>query len=309
MPLDPQAKAILDLLESQGGPQLHEMPVPLARQAMSAMAGLQPSVIEVAKVEDRKIPGPAGDLPARVYTPAGTAPFPVLVYFHGGGWVLGGLDTHDGTCRDLANRARCVVVSVDYRLAPENKFPAAAEDCYAATVWAARNAASIGGDPSRIAIGGDSAGGNLTAVVALMARDRKGPKLCFQLLIYPVTDSACDTPSYTENAEGYLLSREAMLWFWNHYTRDERDKVDPQAAPLRAENVGGTAPALVITAELDPLRDEGEAYARRLEAAGVPVKLSRYDGMIHGFFGMTALVDQAKAAMDEAAGALRQAFE
>jgi acetyl esterase len=233
----------------------------------------------------------------------------VLVYFHGGGWVLGGLETHDGVCRGLANGAACVVVSVDYRLAPENKFPAAAEDCYAAAAWVAKHAPVIGGDPRRIAVGGDSAGGNLSAVVALMAGDRQGPELSLQLLVYPVTDSACDTPSYRENAEGYLLTRDAMAWFWNHYVRDDRDRINPHAAPLRAGNVAGTPPALVITAEFDPLRDEGEAYARRLEAAGVPVTLTRYDGMIHGFFGMTMVMDKARAAMHEATMALRRRFE
>jgi acetyl esterase len=309
MPLDPQAKAILDQLMSMGGPQLHELPVPQARQAMMAMAGMQGPGEDVARVDNRTIPGPAGDIPVRIYTPADTAPLPVLVYFHGGGWVIGGLDTHDGTCRQLANGARCIVVSVDYRLAPENKFPAAADDCYTAALWAARNAATFGGDPSRIAVGGDSAGGNLSAVVALMARDREAPKLRFQLLIYPVADSAFDTPSYRDNAEGYLLTRDAMIWFWNHYARDERDRANAYAAPLRAETVAATAPALVITAEFDPLRDEGEAYARRLEAAGVPVTLTRYDGMIHGFFGMTMFLDKAKAAMNEATSSLRRAFE
>lgn len=307
MPLDPQAKAFLDQFMS--GPQLHELPVPLAREGMIALAGMQPPAVEVATIENRTIPGPAGDIPVRIYTPAGTAPFPVLVYFHGGGWVIGNLDTHEGTCRELANGAGCMVVSVDYRLAPENKFPAAAEDCYAATLWVARNGASIGADATRIAIGGDSAGGNLTAVVALMARDRKEPPLRFQLLIYPVTDAAFDTASYDENAEGYLLTRDGMQWFWNHYLRDDRDRADAYAAPLRAETVAGTPPALVITAEFDPLRDEGEAYARRLSDAGVHTTLIRYDGMIHGFFGMTALMEQAKRAMRQANTALRRAFE
>lgn len=309
MPLDPQAKALLEQLQSMGGPQLHELPVPLARQAMAAMAGMQGPGEEVARVENRKIPGPLGDIPVRVYSPAGQAPFPVLVYFHGGGWVIGDLETHDRTCRALANGAGCMVISVDYRLAPENKFPAAAEDCYAATLWVARNAESLGVDAGRIAVGGDSAGGNLTAVVALMARDRKEPQLCFQLLIYPVTDGACDTPSYNENADGYLLTRDAMLWFWNHYVRDARDRENPYASPLRVESTRGTPPALVQTAEFDPLRDEGERYAALLRDDGVDVTLTRYDGMIHGFFGMTALLDQAKTAMNQAATALRRAFE
>jgi acetyl esterase len=309
MPLDPQAKALLEQLQAMGGPQLHELPVPLARQAMAAMTALQGAGEDVARVENRRIPGPAGEIPVRIYTPAGNAPFPMLVYFHGGGWVIGDLETHDRICRALANRAGCLVLSVDYRLAPEHRFPAAAEDCYAATLWTARNAEALGADPARIAVGGDSAGGNLSAVVALMARDRKEPQICFQLLVYPVTDAGCDTPSYDENAEGYLLTRDAMQWFWNHYTGSGGDREHLYASPLRARSVHGTPPALVLTAEFDPLRDEGERYAALLREHGVAVTLTRYDGMIHGFFGMTTMLDQARTAMDEAAAALRRAFK
>jgi acetyl esterase len=308
MALDPQAAAFLDQIKAMGGPQLHELPVPLAREAMKAMASFQAPGEPVAAVSNRTIPGPAGDIPVRIYTPAGELPFAVLVYFHGGGWAIGDLDTHDPVCRTLTNAAGCMVISVDYRLAPENKFPAAAEDCYAATAWVASNAASIGGDPALLSVGGDSAGGNLAAVVSQMARDRGGPSLAFQLLVYPVTDGACDTRSYTENAEGYLLTRDAMLWFWDHYARDAEDKLNAYASPLRAENVAGLPPALVVTAEYDPLRDEGEAYGERLRAAGVPVQVTRYDGMIHGFFGMTSIMDKAGAAMREASAALRAAF-
>jgi acetyl esterase len=232
----------------------------------------------------------------------------MLVYFHGGGWVIGSLDTHDNSCRTLANSTGAIVVSIDYRLAPEHKFPAPLEDCYAAASWVVANAASLGGDAERVAIGGDSAGGNLTAAVALMARDKGGPRFTHQLLVYPVTDAACDTRSYVENAEGYFLTKVSMLWFWNHYLRERLDGENPYASPLRAEDLKGLPPATVLTAEYDPLRDEGEQYGARLKEAGVPTRITRYDGMIHGFFGMGDVLPQAKDAMREAAAALRQSF-
>lgn len=309
MPLDPQAQALLDQFNAMGGPPLNALSPVDARLAAKALAGLSGQTEPVAKVEDRTIPGPAGELPVRIYTPEGSGSFPVVVFFHGGGWVIGDLDIQDGPCRTLCNAACCIVVSVDYRLAPEHKFPAAAEDCYAATKWVAANAASLNADATRIAVGGDSAGGNLTAVVAQMARDRGGPNLVFQLLVYPVTDGACDTASYQQNADGYLLTKDMMLWFWDHYTGSGADRRHPQASPLRTQSLCGLAPALVITAEFDPLRDEGEAYAARLRDAGVPVQLTRYNGMIHGFFGMGSLIDQAKTAIAQAADALRSAFE
>jgi acetyl esterase len=247
-------------------------------------------------------------MPTRIYTPYGTGPFPVLVYFHGGGWVIGNLEAYDATCRALTKAAGCIVIAMEYRLAPEHTFPAAPEDCYAATCWVAANAAAIGGDPRRIAIGGDSAGGNLTAVVAQMARDRGGPALVYQLLVYPVTNYDYDTASYRENADGYLLTRDAMVWFWNHYLRSAADGDHPLASPLRASDLRGLPPAMVLTAEFDPLRDEGEAYARRLQEAGVPVTLKRYTGMIHGFFSLGTVLDQGKQAMADAAAALRAIF-
>lgn len=308
MPLDPQALAFLDQLKAMGAPPLNELSPPDARVAAQALGSLSGTPEPVAKVENRTIPGLAGDIPIRIYTPAGNGAFPVLVFFHGGGWVIGDLETQDGPCRSLANGAACVVVSVDYRLAPEHKFPAAPEDTYAATQWVAANAKSINVDPTRIALGGDSAGGNLTAVTAQMARDRGGPRLTFQLLIYPVTDGACDTVSYRENADGYLLTKDMMQWFWNLYVRNQADLQDPMASPLRAQSLKGLPAALVQTAEFDPLRDEGEAYAARLKEVGVPVKLTRYPGMIHGFFGMASVINQAKVAIADAAGALRSAF-
>src|SRR5438093_13283858 len=275
MPLDPEAKMLLEQLTAVVRP-FDELSVDEARAAIATLSAAAGEGEAVARVENRALPGPLGEIPVRVYTPEGRAPFPVLVYFHGGGWVIGSLETHDGICRHLANAAGAVVVSVDYRLAPEHPFPASGEDAYAATRWAADNAASFGGDPRRVAVGGDSAGGNLAAVVSLMARDRGGPPLVFQLLVYPVTDFSFDTPSYSENAEGYLLSAESMRWFWGHYLADPADGKHPHASPLQAENVRGLPPALVITAEYDPLRDEGEAYAARLKQAGVPVTVSRY---------------------------------
>jgi acetyl esterase len=265
-------------------------------------------VAEVARLEERRIAGPAGEIGMRLYAPDAPGPLPALVFFHGGGFVIGSLDSHDGVCRELANAARCAVVSVDYRLAPEHKFPAAPEDCFAATRWVAANARALGLDPARLAVGGDSAGGCLAAVAAQLCRERGGPALRFQLLVYPVTDCRFDTPSYRENAEGYLLTRSLMQWFWNHYLQDPAEGESPLASPLRAEKLDGLPPALVLTAEYDPLRDEGEAYARRLERAGVPTTLTRYDGMFHGFFGMGAAIDRSRDAIAEAARHLRKAF-
>lgn len=306
--LDPQAKALLDAMPPF--PDFDTIPLEVLRQGMAAQNALAPDAqpVPVAEVENRAIPGPAGEIPVRIYTPEGEGPFPVLVYFHGGGFVLCDLDTHDGTCRSLARGAEVVVVSVDYRLAPEHRFPAGPEDCYAATRWVAEHAAEIGGDASRIAIGGDSAGGNLTAVVALMARDRGAPKLGFQLLIYPVTNFDFETASYRDNAEGYFLSTDMMRWFWRQYLEDPAHGAQPYASPLRAEDLTRLPPGLCITAGYDPLRDEGEAYAEKLRAAGNDVALSRYPGMIHGFFGMEAALDEAKRAVAEASDALRKAL-
>jgi acetyl esterase len=309
MALDPQARAILDQMAEAGGSPINELSVGEARQNSAAMTAMQGPPEPVAGVEDRNLPGPGGDLPVRIYKPFGKGPFPVLINFHGGGWVVGDIESTDGFCRTMANAAGCIVVSVDYRLAPEHPFPAAADDAYHATLWAAANAAGFGGNPSRIAVCGDSAGGNLAAVVSQMARDRGNPAICFQLLVYPVTDAACDTPSYSDNAEGYFLTKDAMQWFWNHYVPNDTDRNHPYASPLRAGNFAGLPPALVITAEFDPLRDEGERYAERMRAAGTPVQLTRYNGMIHGFFLMNAMIDQGRTAIKQSAEALRTAFQ
>ncbi len=305
MPLDPQVKAVLAQIPPLGDEVMLALPPPVLRQAMAAMPGSSGPVEAVARVENRTLPGPAGEIPVRIYAPSEARGLPAMVYFHGGGFVIGGLDTHDGTCRSLANAIGCMVVSVDYRLAPEHKFPAGPEDCYAATRWVAEKGAEIGVDGARICVGGDSAGGNLAAVVALMARDRRGPALRHQLLIYPVANHDFATASYEENKQGYLLSREMMRWFWNHYLVRPEDGANPYASPLRAASLAGLAPAHVITAEFDPLRDEGEALAARLARDGVPTTRVRYDGMIHGFFSMSAMIDTAKRAIAEAAAAVR----
>ncbi|HTY19110.1 MAG TPA: alpha/beta hydrolase [Myxococcota bacterium] len=308
MPLDPQAKFVLDQLTAQGGLAVEDSTPAEARKAFDSMRMPLPGE-PVARIENRTIPGPGGALPVRVYTPeAARPPAPAVVYFHGGGWVIGSPDTHDNLCRALANRARAVVVSVDYRLAPEHHFPAAAEDCYAAAGWVADHAAEIGADGARLAVAGDSAGGNLAAVVALMARNLGGPALRQQTLIYPVTNADFETPSYRDNAEGYMLTRDAMRWFWDHYVPDRARRSDPYASPLCAEKFGELPPALVVTAEYDPLRDEGEAYAARLAEAGVPSQLSRYDGQIHGFVSMFELLDAGQRAVEQIGSALRTAL-
>jgi len=305
MPLHPKSQEFLDQLAAAGMPPLGSLPVPETREAFKGVAAFGGPPETLARVEERKIRGPGGEMPVRIYTPEAKGPMPLLVFFHGGGWVIGTLDTHDGVCRHLAKQSQAVVVSVDYRLAPEHKFPAAAEDCYAATCWAADNAASLGADAKRLAVGGDSAGGNLAAVVALMARDRGKPKIGFQMLIYPVTDHSYGTASYRDNADGYLLTKDAMVWFWNHYLTGAGDSANPYASPLRAKSFGGLPPAMVVTAEFDPLRDEGEAYAAKLREAGVPVKLKRYDGLVHGFFSMIGFFDQAKQSVADAAAEIK----
>jgi acetyl esterase len=306
MPLDPQVKAILDQMASL--PRFEELSVADARkQTIERTAAGKLPTLSVAAVVNRTIAGPGGDLPVRIYTPNGSGPFPLMVFFHGSGFVVCNLDTHDGTCRNLCSAAGCVVVSVDYRLAPENKFPAGVEDCYEATKWAAAHARELNADGSRIVIAGDSAGGNLVAVVALMIRDQGGPALRGQLMIYPVTDYyKPGHPSYVDNAEGYGLTAAGMRWFWGHYLNHEAEADNAYVSPLRAANLRGLPAALIITAEYDVLRDEGERYGKRLAEAGVPTKVTRYDGMHHGFFQMYGLVDTAKKALEEAAAWLKQ---
>jgi acetyl esterase len=305
MPLDPTTEALLAQMAEAEAPAMTEVPPPAAREMYRAMQPPAPE-IEVGAVEDRSVPGPDGDVPIRVYRPAGDGPFGLHVFFHGGGWVIGDLDTHDADCRELCVGAGVVVVAVDYRLAPEHPFPAAPEDCYAATVWAAEHAGELGARPGPISVGGDSAGGNLAAVVSLLARDRGGPEIALQLLVYPVTDAAMDTASFTENGDGYMLTAEGMHWFWDHYCT-EADRTDPRASPMRAPDLSGLPRALVMTAEYDPLRDEGEAFARRLQEAGVTAEAQRYDGLIHGFFSMGRMIPAARQGIEAACAALRAA--
>ncbi len=309
--LDPQMRGVLDQAAAAGGKPFHSMTPAEARTAIDTMfAAFRGTPVEVNKVEDRKIPGPGGQIPIRIYTPAGSGPFGALIYFHGGGWVIGNIETHDGSCRQLTAGAGCITISVDYRLAPEHKFPAGPEDCYGATKWAADNARSLNLDPNRIAVGGDSAGGNLAAAVALMARDRGGPKLAFQLLIYPATDCADDTASqreFSQVSRDYILSRADMEWFWGHYL-GPNDKTNPIACPALAKSLANLPPAFVLTAEVDPLRDEGEAYAEAMRKAGVNAKLKRYNGVCHGFFSMASLIDIGKQAVADSCAELRAAI-
>jgi len=276
------------------------------REVALAPPGTSPSA--VGKVVDRTVPGPAGAIPVRIYSPEGSGPFPLLMFFHGGGFVLCSLETHDELCRALCRDSEALVVSVDYRLAPEARYPAAADDCYAALAWCAQHAAEIGADASRIALAGDSAGGNLAAVTALRARDLGGPALRHQTLIYPATSCAFDTDSYRDNAEGYFLTADALRWFWSHYLGDPAQAEEPYACPDKAPDLRGLPPATVITAEYDPLRDEAEVYARKLRDAGVAVTLKRYDGMIHGFVSMADMFDDGRAAQLLIAAELRAAF-
>jgi acetyl esterase len=306
MPVHPQVQTLLDGLAAAGGPALQELEPEAARAMYRSLASMETKE-EVARVDDRTVPGPAGDIPVRVYTPAEAvgANHGVLVWLHGGGWVIGDIESADPTCRLLAEQSGCVVVSVEYGLSPEHRAPAPLEDCLAAIAWTAENAELLGADASRLAIGGDSAGGNLAALACIRLRDEFGPEVDFQLLVYPVTDLTRSHPSYDENGEGYFLTADTMRWFVDHHLGGEIDPKDPRVSPLFADSLEGLPKALVITAEYDPLRDEGEAYARRLQEAGVDTELVRYDGQIHGFFAMATLLDDGKAAVAKAAAALR----
>ena len=305
MPVDRQIQMLLDLRAKL--PELHTLSVADARAQFAArdFPGLRRP--DISRVVNRDMQGPGGALALRIYTPVGNGPFPVMVFFHGSGFVVCSLDTHDGMCRNLCAGAGCVVVSVDYRLAPEHKFPAATDDCLAATRWVAANACALGADAGCIVVAGDSAGGNLAAVTALRIRDEGGPRLKGQLLIYPVTDyHDSNAPSMAENAEGYGLTRAGMIWFWDHYLADPSQGAAPHASPLRAKDLSGLPPALVVTAEYDPLRDEGEEYAKRLRQAGVATEMKRWDGMNHGFFVWPGVVEKAGIAMDEACAWVKQ---
>ncbi|MFL5663762.1 MAG: alpha/beta hydrolase [Ktedonobacteraceae bacterium] len=306
MPLHPQAQALLAQMKQMGFVYSPELTVDRAREVLRMMIAMRGTPELVAAVEDRLIPGPAGDIPIRIYTQRGSGPFPVLVFFHTGGWQVGNLDSQDPLCRRLTNLVGCIVVSVDYRLAPEHPFPARLEDSYAATQWVASHASEFQGDTARIAVSGDSSGANFAAVIALMARDRGGPKIAFQLMMFPSTDFRLNTPSMEECGEGYNVTRPTMVWIRNNYLPNQEDWTNPLASPFLASDLSGLPPALIITAEYDPLRDEGEAYGERLKEAGVSVKVSRYDGMIHDFPDL--FEEPGKQALVEIASALRAAF-
>jgi acetyl esterase len=308
VPLHPEAEQLLAALAEAGLPPFEQSTVPVARATAHGFIDLQGEAVELESVRDRTVPGPAGDIRVRVYTPSGGDALPVIVYFHGGGWVIGDLDVPDKPCRALANAAGAVVVSVDYRLAPEHRYPAAFDDCYAVTAWVAEHAADVGADAGKLAVAGDSAGGNLAAAVALAARDRGGPSIAAQLLVYPVTDFNFETASYEENGDGYLLTKGSMEWFWAHYLGAQDLDQDPYACPARAEDLAGLPPAYVATAEYDPLRDEGEAYAAALRDAGVAVTVRRFDGMIHSFFWTLGATPSAASVIDDMVGVLGKAW-
>jgi acetyl esterase len=309
MPLDPDAEILLEMVRAANRPSFETVGAAEARPLFNAgRKVLAPDPMPVAELRDLAIPGPGGPIPARLYRAAASGILPVLVFFHGGGWVVGDIETHDTVCRHLANRAECAVVSVDYRLAPEHKFPAAVEDAFAATGWVADNAARLGLDPDRLAVGGDSAGGNLAAVVSLMARDAGAPRICHQLLIYPATEAAMRHESVARFAEGYVLTRSTMRWFYEQYLRTSEDAADWRVSPLAAPDLARLPPALVLTAGYDPLCDEGDAYAERLAATGVRVQHRRFAGQIHGFATNGKIIRAAETALDEAAAALKQAW-
>ena len=308
--LHPQIQRVLQVMAEAGLQPIEAMTPAEAREQMEATAqARQAEPLPVARVDERLIPGPAGDIRLRLYWPNTAAPVPAIIYYHGGGHVIGSLDTHDLVARNLCAGAEAVVASVDYRMAPEHKFPAAVEDSLAALEWVHANAKKLGADSGKIGVHGDSAGANLAAVIALMARDAGSPRLRLQSLVYPVADYGLAGDSYDKYAQGYgLLTRESMVWFRNHYLRSPTDAEDWRASPIKAPSFGGVAPAIVITAECDVLHDDGERYAEALRRAGATVEYKDYPGMIHGFFGMMPAVDDAMNAQRAVWAAFKRAF-
>ena len=312
MALDPQIEIILDLIKKSNLPEIWQLTPDQGREQYLMRVNKLKFSEPILRSEDRRIAGPGSDLTIRIYTPREIPTgekLPVLMWFHGGGFVIGSLETHDSVCRMLANQADCIVVSVDYRLAPEAKFPAAVEDCEAALKWVALHAVEFGGDPGCIAVGGDSAGANLATVIAILARNAAHPKLVFQLLIYPCTAPEPETASHHKFKEGYVLSRNSITWFYRQYLRGGKDENDFRYAPLILDDLSGLPAALIIVAGYDPLRDEGVEYAKKLIEAGNRVRLSNYQGMVHGFYLMGGAVDAARRAVAESAQALREAFD
>lgn len=307
MTLTPESKRLLERFAQVGVLPYDRMSVLEARASVAAGIRLQGDPTPVERVEDVLAAGAAGQLPVRVYDPSPEELLPLIVYFHGGGWVTGGVDVADAPCRALAVGTHAVVASVGYRLSPETQHPGPSEDCYAATSWLAANAARWGADADRMVVSGDSAGGNLAAAVTLMARDRGGPGIAAQVLLYPPLAPARESSfaSYQENAEGFGLTRGGIEWFWDHYLASPEDGADPYAAPLLARDLSGLPPALVVTAEYDPLRDDGTAYADRLRSAGVDVEHVGYPGLVHGFFWMAKALPEARDVVDVVARRLR----
>lgn len=308
MAVDKVVQALLEMLEELGGPRFVDLSASDAREWFAQFR--RPYGVPIGAVENRAIAGPGGDIPIRIYTPieAADAPMPVLVYYHGGGWVVGDLDSHDPICRSLANASACKIVAVDYRLAPEHPWPASPDDCFAAVQWVASHADMLGVNPDRLAVGGDSAGGNLAAVITQRARAAGGPAIAFQLLIYPALDATMSLPSIEENARGYFLEKAGMAWFYNHYLPANADPEHPDISPLFAGDLTALPPAYVVTAGYDPLRDEGRVYAEKLKAAGVAVEDVLYPTMIHGFFGFQSGVETARDAVRQAGQALNAAL-
>ena len=306
MPLDPQVKGFLEQMAeaSLGAPTISSFSPSEYRAISNRNMGTGSKPEEVSRIQEVQIPVEDGEIMARIYTPEGNGPYPVFLFFHGGGWVIGSVDTHDGMARMIANASGAIVVSVDYRLAPEHKFPVATEDCYHALLWVEKHIEEHGGMRDCLIVGGDSAGGNLAAVVTLMAKERSGPKMAGQVLIYPDTSFTVSTPSMKENAEGYFLTKDMMNWFAYQYLRDE-DRTSPYASPLSAGDLSALPKALVLTAEYDPLRDEGRMYADALAAAGVSVQYKEYKGMIHGFVSMADALDQGKEAIRHIGAAIK----
>jgi acetyl esterase len=317
--LHPQARALLDLIAQLGAAPTHTLSPATARKIYRERRGAtQPDAPAVARVQDLQAQGPAGPIPLRLYHPAPTsgaasgdsaAPLPVLVYFHGGGWTIGDLDTHDVLCRQLSNGANCAVLAVDYRMGPEDRFPGAVDDCYAATVWCRQNAGALGLDPQRMAVGGDSAGGNLAAVVAILARDAGDLPLRYQLLIYPATDQRRGTPSHTTNAQGYLLTTDTLDYFQGHYLAEPAQQLDWRASPTLCPDLSTLPRALVLTAGYDPLRDEGLAYAQQLTLAGNQATHICFERQIHGFITMGRVIDEARDGVDLCAAHLKLALQ
>ncbi len=311
MPLDPQVQAVLDLLGSLGLTQLSDVPYDQLR-ALTLEMSKQSPVEDVASVRDVHANGPGGEILIHVYRPAGSNEADQLgcfIHIHGGGWTIGSVESYEGTCRTIANQAGVAVASIEYRLGPEHRYPAAVDDCWAATKWIAASASTLKIDPERLAVGGDSAGGNLAAVVALLARDEGAPRLQHQALVYPSVDARMIAPSIDENAKGFLLTKADMTWFFGHYIGDQKvDVTDWRLSPIMHPRHDGLPPATIITAEFDPLRDDGEQYRDVLRAAGVAVEHQRYDGMVHGFFGMGDQIDAGKTAVSQVAGALKRSI-